>query len=245
MTWFDGFKVCGKYLLVARLGFLRNDLCGKTVSVGSMQDFYLSHKHCFTFQKPLHDSEIEIQLSQLLCSSEEENLDDEAVDSFATSSYNVDFDKRLDEIQGISVEELHSLLVGESDLSLIQDETFLNSPVQQIFKPILPQVASTSQDAIAEVHAGPSHVISDVPMLLDQNPGETTSLVSVADVQADHSSPVPLLAEPDESSNAEPTSSFSRDKFIRFQNKSRDWSFATDDITWPIFEKKMQIKKLQ
>ncbi|CAG4970270.1 unnamed protein product [Parnassius apollo] len=98
MTWFEGFELCCKYLLVARLDFLRNDLFGKTVSVVSMQDFYLSHKHCFTFSKPLRDSEIEFQLSQLLCSSEEEDLDDEAVDSFATSSYNVDFDKRLDEL---------------------------------------------------------------------------------------------------------------------------------------------------
>lgn len=147
-----------------------------------MEDFYLSHKHCFTFQKPLRDSEIEIQLSQLFCSSEEEDLDDEAVDFFATSSYDIDLDKRLDEIEGIFVEELHSLLVGESGLSLIQDETLLNSPVQQVSKQILPQVASISQDAIAEVHAGPSHVISEVPMLHDQNRAETTSLVALADV---------------------------------------------------------------
>lgn len=207
-----------------------------------MEDFYLSHKHCFTFQKPLRDSEIENQLSQLFCSSEED-LDDEAVDSFTTSSYNIDLDKRLDEIQGISVEELHSLLEGESGLSLIQDETLLNSPLQQVSQPILPQVASTSQDAIAEVHAGPSHVNSEVSMLHDQNRAETTSLVALADVQADHSSPVSVLAEPDGSSNAEPTSSFSRDKFIQLPNKSRNWSFATDNITWPIFEKKMLVKK--
>ncbi|CAH2100848.1 unnamed protein product [Euphydryas editha] len=143
---------------------------------------------------------------------EKKDLDDETVDSFATSSYNVDLDKRLDDIQCISVEELHSLLVGESDLSLIQVETFLNSPVQQIYKGILLQVSLISHDTIAEVHAGTSHVISYVPMLLDQNPGETTSLVAVADVHTDHSSPVPVLAEPDESSNAEPTSSFSRNR---------------------------------
>lgn len=51
-----------------------------------------------------------------------------------------------------------------------------------------------------------------------------------------------MLAEPDGSSNAEPTS-FSRDKFSQLQNKSRDWSFATDKFTWPIFEKKMLVKK--
>lgn len=203
-----------------------------------MEDFYLSHKHCFTFQKSIRDLEIECQLSQLFCSSEEEDLDDEAVDFFATSSYNNDLDKRLDEIQGISVEELHSLLVGESDLSLIQDETLLNSPAQQVSKPILPQVASTSQDAIADVHAGPSRVISEVPTLHDQNPAETTSLVALVDVHAGHSSPVPVLAEPDESSNAEPTSSFSRDKFSQLQNKSRDSSIATDNITWPILRRK-------
>lgn len=81
-------------------------------------------------------------------------------------------------------------------------------------------------------------------MLHDQNRAETTSLVALADVQADHSSPVSVLAEPDGSSNAEPTSSFSRDKFIQLQNKSRNWSFATDNITWPIIEKKMLVKTL-
>lgn len=90
---------------------------------------------------------------------------------------------------------------------------------------------------------GPSHVNLEVSMLHDQNRAETTSLVALADVQADHSSPVPVLAAPDGSSNAEPTSSFSRDKFIQLQNKSRNWSFATDNITWPIFEKKMLVKK--
>ncbi|KAL4706252.1 hypothetical protein ACJJTC_017419 [Scirpophaga incertulas] len=121
-----------------------------------MKDFYLSHKHCFTFQKPLRDSEIEFQLSNLFSSSEDD-LDDEVIDSFATSSYNIDLDKRLDEIQ-----------------------------VQPVSKPVLRQVASTSQDAIAEVHAGTSHVSLEVPMVHDQNPAETTSLVAAADVQADH-----------------------------------------------------------
>ncbi|KAJ8720573.1 hypothetical protein PYW08_006038 [Mythimna loreyi] len=65
----------------------------------------------FMTSKHLRDSDIEAQLSALLCSSEEENFDDEAVGYLVSDSYNIDFDQRLDEVQNLSTLHIHCIAV--------------------------------------------------------------------------------------------------------------------------------------
>lgn len=134
-----------------------------------LQGMFMLHNQTdgsvFFFQKHLRDSDIEAQLSALLCSSEDEEFDDEAVGYFVSDSYNIDFDQRLDEVQNLSTEALHSLLEGEPDLSLIQDTT-------------------TSQDVtMAEVHEEAICSIPEISVAASTSTSLPLPEVTVSDEQ--------------------------------------------------------------
>ncbi|XP_046970709.1 piggyBac transposable element-derived protein 4-like [Vanessa cardui] len=199
--------------------------------------------------KPLKDSEIESQLAALFSSEEEEGFDDDVFDSCATDFYSVDYDRRLDEIQNLTTEDLHSILLGESDFSSIQDETHITSPVsheQQV------QESITIQEfTVPETMVNIGSIPQDVTMVESQAGTPLRALERQAgpsslplDERQAGTASIPNNSLPGEQNHPEPKSVFCRDTFSQLQNKARDWSFTAENINWPSFHREMQVKKL-
>lgn len=141
--------------------------------------------------------------------------------------------------------------MGESDLSLAQEESFLDPTNNDVENPTL--TLHPIQGSIMNATPTPYDVTmtetpADVlPNLLedciaqDHTIASPSHAVAVADQAS--TSPLLVVSHPIEQNNAEVNQTFSRHKFSQLQNKSRDWSALVGNITWPSFEREIHVKK--
>ncbi|XP_047998799.1 chimeric ERCC6-PGBD3 protein-like [Leguminivora glycinivorella] len=179
--------------------------------------------------RSLRDSEVENALSTLIFSSEDEDSDDEMG---ATDSYQMNLNHRLDELQQISIEDLHSLLGNESEAVTEVQESVDHPTINNFLSQIQETQSSSPAPSLTQDVSMPEVEVYTTPILLDQ--AQTSSSSSVPDT---------AVSDLHVQNITEPTLPFNRQIFAQLQNKTRNWSSLHEDITWPVFQREMQLIK--